>query len=130
MPGGIEEKVSAEELSDAVGFDVTDISVLPFEVSGRMYQSYSGEMAEIIYLGDGGQTLTYRKEEGNSDISGDYNVYDTEKEVEVGGRKAVLKGSGEKYNLAVWTYGRFSYSIFCENGLSENEMVDVITEID
>lgn len=131
LPGsGIEEKASAEELSDAVGFAVADISTLPFEVSERIYQSYNGEMAEIMYLGDDGQELTYRKEVGDSDISGDYNVYNTEKEVTADGKKAVLKGNGKKYNLAVWTYGRFSYSVYCKNGLTENEMLAVITEID
>lgn len=130
-PGsGIEEKSSAEELSDAVGFAVADISTLPFEVSERIYQSYSEEMAEIIYFGDDGQELTYRKEAGDSDISGDYNVYNNEKEVTADGREAVLKGNGKKYNLAVWTYGRFSYSVYCKNGLTENEMLAVITEID
>lgn len=129
MPGsGIEEKASAEELSDAVGFTVADISTLPFEVSERIYQSYSGEMAEIMYFGDKGQELTYRKEAGNSDISGDYNVYNIEKEVMRDGRKAVLKGNGNQYNLAVWTYGGFSYSVYCENGLTENELLDIITE--
>ena len=131
LPGsGIEEKASAEELSDAVGFAVADISTLPFEVSERIYQSYSGEMAEIMYLGDDGQDLTYRKKAGDSDISGDYNVYNTEKEVTADGREAVLKGNGNKYNLAVWTYGRFSYSVYCKNGMTENEMLAVITEID
>lgn len=133
MPGGIEEKASAEELSDAVGFNIADISTLPFKVSERIYriyQSYGGDMAEITYLGENGQELTYRKEAGDSDISGDYNVYQMEKEVTADGRKAVLKGSGKKYNLAVWTYGRFSYSLYCEDGLSENEMLEVIIEID
>lgn len=130
LGSGIEEKASAEELSDAVGFAVADISELPFEVSERIYQSYSGEMAEITYLGDGGQELTYRKEAGDSDISGDYNIYNIEKEVTVDGREAVLKGNGNKYNLAVWTYGRFSYSVYCKNGMTENEMLAVIAEID
>lgn len=129
-PFWIEELESAKELSDAVGFPVADIPTLPFEVSGRVYQSYGGTVAEITYIGDGGQMLTYRKEAGDSDISGDYNVYDTEKEVAAGGRKAVLKGNREKYNLAVWTHDGFSYSLFCENGLSENELVTVIAEID
>lgn len=130
LGSGIEEKASAEELSDAVGFAVADISTLPFEVSERIYQSYSGEMAEITYLGDGGQELTYRKEAGDSDISGDYNIYNIEKEVTADGREAVLKGNGNKYNLAVWTYGRFSYSVYCEDGMTEKDMLAVITEID
>lgn len=130
LGSGMEEKASAEELSDAVGFAVADISTLPFEVSERIYQSYSGEMAEITYLGDGGQELIYRKEAGDSDISGDYNIYNIEKEVTADGREAVLKGNGNKYNLAVWTYGRFSYSVYCKNGMTENEMLAVITEID
>lgn len=128
--GGIEEKASAEELSKAVGFAVADISTLPFEVSDCIYQSYDGEMAEIIYFGDDEQTLTYRKEVGDSDISGDYNVYKKEKKVTVDGKEAVLKGDGIKYNLAVWTYGRFSYSVYFGNGMSESEMLTVITETD
>lgn len=131
LPGsGMEEKASAKELSDAVGFAVADISALPFEVSECIYQSYSGTMAEITYLGAEGQALTYRKEAGDSDISGDYSVYNIEKEVTADGREAVLKGNGKKYNLAVWTYGHFSYSVYCENGMTENEMLAVITETD
>lgn len=127
---GIEEKASAEELSKAVGFTVADISTLPFEVSDCIYQSYDGEMAEIIYFGNDEQTLRYRKEVGDSDISGDYNVYKKEKKVTIYGRKAILKGNGRKYNLAVWTYGRFSYSVYFENGMSESEILNIITEID
>ncbi len=77
----------------------------------------------------GGQTLIYRKEAGDSDISGDYNVYDTEKEVDADGRDAVLKGNRGKYKLAVFTSCSVSYSLYCENGLSENKLVAVITEI-
>ena len=86
-----------------LGFE--DISKLPFEVSERIYQSYSGEMAEIMYLGDDGQELTYRKEAGDSDISGDYNVYNTKKEVTADGREAVLKGNGKNIT---WLSGRMA----------------------
>lgn len=128
--GGIEEKASIEELSEAVHFDVVDIDIskLPFEVSKRIYESYWGEMAEITYMGENEQ-LVYRKAVGDEDISGDYNTYTKEKNLIIDDKTITLKGNGKKYNLAIWTYGKFSYSLYYENGLSKKELIKIISRI-
>lgn len=71
-PGAdIAEVSTPEELSDAVGFEVSDITCLPFEVQERTYTAYWEELAEIEYRGEG-QTAVFRKSLGQDDNSGDY----------------------------------------------------------
>lgn len=120
---GIQEFASAQELSVAVGFEIEDISGAPFQARERVYQSYQGEVAEIIYRGEDGEELIYRKAAGEEDVSGDYNDYIVEKEVSAGGKQILLKGDKKAYYLAVWTEEGFSYSISCANGLSEKEWI-------
>lgn len=126
---GIEEKASIEELSEAVHFDIADLSELPFEVSKRTYKSYWGEVAEITYIGENEQ-LVYRKAVGDEDISGDYNTYTKEKNLIIDDKTITLKGNGKKYNLAIWTYEQFSYSLSYEKGLSKKELIKIISEIE
>ena len=78
----IVEVNTLEELSKKVHFPVSEIIGLPFQVESTAYTAYWKELAEITYTGDG-QTAIYRKGIGSKDISGDYNVYNSETEISV-----------------------------------------------
>lgn len=54
MEGGVynmQEYGSADELSDAVGFTISDLTNIPFEFSKALYYNNAGR-AEIQYIGN------------------------------------------------------------------------------
>lgn len=125
----LEEATSIEELSKMVGFEVNDLSVLPFAVTQTTYMSYWGELAEITYLGDG-QTATYRISLGDEDISGDYNNYQSVIEVKINENLVTLKGNDEKYTLAIWNDKKYSYSIQISEGISKDDWSPILKQLD
>ena len=103
-------------LSDAVGFSVTEPSALPFDPVNTTYTAYDEGMAEITYTGPNDQTATYRQSLGTEDNSGDYNLYADTKLIPED--NATLKGQDQRYTLALWTDGTYTYSLRLSTGLS------------
>ena len=121
------EASSAEELSELVGFEVGDVQGLPFEPTEAVYTAYWGEMAEIQYR-NGEAEAVFRKSAGTEDISGDFNSYDTVRELTAGDITATLKGNSETYLLAVWSKDGFSYSLSISPGATEETWGGIIAE--
>ena len=122
---GIVEVDTLEQLAAAVGFEVEELTALPFAAEETVYASYWNELAEITYTGEG-QTAVFRKSPGAEDNSGDYNTYSAVREIHMGPLTATLKGSGEVYTLAVWSADGYAYSICLSNGISESEWQHLI----
>lgn len=120
VPSDIQEAGSLRELSDLVGFQVTERFKLPFEIEQTAYRAYGNELAEITYTG-AGQTTSYRQSPGTEDNSGDYTAYGDVVEITAHGLSVTLKGDGGAYVLAVWTDGIFSYSLRTTHGLTAAE---------
>ena len=116
IANGMVEVKSIDELSAAVGFPVNEVEGLPFTVEKEVYISYWGE----------GETAVFRKGMGTDDVSGDYNVYSSVKEIMVGANPVTLKGENDVFTLAVWTDGNYSYSLDISKGLSEDEWSEMI----
>lgn len=107
---------SLDALSEAVGFPVTEVSKLPFDPVSTTYTAYDEGTAEITYTGPNEQTATYRQSLGTADNSGDYTLYkDTQVIPE---NNATLKGQDQRYTLALWTDGTYTYSLNLSTGLS------------
>lgn len=121
------ECASAGELSDAVGFPVSDLSVLPFEATEVSYLSLWGELAQIQYLGAEEQAV-FRKSAGTGDNSGDYNRYETAKEISVRGNTVTLKGNGG-YCLAVWSDGTYAYSLSLSFELPAEQWSELVAAV-
>lgn len=124
---GIAEAASVQELSQLVGFEVTDIPDLPFDVEQVSYTVLWEKLAQITYTGME-QTLTFRKSAGQEDNSGDYTVYQNVQEKTVGGNSVTLKGDGNTYCLVVWTDGEFAYSLRFGTGVSESECMRIYAQ--
>lgn len=122
-----EEYPSAEELSEAVGFNVFEINNLPFKAKETNYIAIDKDFAEINYSGEN-NSLTYRKSVGVEDNSGDYNIYDYVGETEINKIKVTVKGKAESLKLAFWTDGKYSYSISLDKAVTQKEMKDLIME--
>ncbi|MGI5824164.1 MAG: hypothetical protein ACOX7J_01195 [Bacillota bacterium] len=122
----IVEVNTIDALSEEVGFYVNEMSRLPFQVENTKYTAYWEEMAEITYAGDG-QTAVYRKGPGSKDISGDYNIYNSETEMSVNDYDVTLKGNGNVYLLAIWTDADYSYSLSLSDGKTESEWKTILS---
>ena len=118
IANGMIEVADAAALADAVGFPAAEAAELPFDVEETTYTSYGGELAEICYAG-GGQIVDLRTSAGTEDNSGDYTDYPAVTELAVGTVTAELRGeAAERYTLAVWTDGQYTYSLRLSDGQS------------
>lgn len=117
----------AKELSKEAGFSVSDISSLKKKAAESAYSLYDGEIAEITYTLSS-QSVCLRKSPGSDDNSGIYEDYTDKKTIKDAGTKVSLQGNDGKYFLAAWVKKGYSYSIYAENGLSEKEMTQYVSE--
>ncbi len=108
---------SAQALSEAVGFPITDVTALPFTVTEQTYTSYWDSLGEIEYVGADGQRAVYRKSIGTEDNTGDYTAYEETVSLSINAVDVTLKGTGETYVLAYWTDGEYAYSISLSTGI-------------
>lgn len=122
---GMEEVESAQALAERAGFSIRDIEPLPFEPLSVSYAWCWGELAQIRYDGADASVML-RKSQGSEDISGDYNVYSCQTELDIGGVSVTLKGEGESYSLAVWQADGFSYSLSAAPGLDAQGLAALV----
>ena len=115
----ITELSSLEELEAVYGFDIEEMTYLPFEVAETVYSDFFGEIAEVDYFSADDESVTFRKSVGAEDNSGIYEEFEQETSIEIGEWDVTLKGSGEEYSLAVWNDGTYSYSVSTAAGYGE-----------
>lgn len=109
---------SVQELSDLVGFEVVQVSKLPFEVQTVTYTAYYNQLAEIKYIGQT-NTCVLRQSGGTGDISGDYSSYALEENRRIGEVEVLLKGqSADHISSAIWTQNGISFSLVFSEGVS------------
>lgn len=128
IANGIEEVSTLKELSEKVGFEVTELPNIPFDVVQVTYLSYWNSMSDIRYLGDN-QEFTFRKAQGNQDISGDYNYYENIIEENINDTTFTLKGNNDTFNCIIWYKDDFSYSLYIENGLSLEDIKNILENV-
>lgn len=123
---------TVEEAEKIAGFEIdTPESVQGFE--NTVVQAVDKDMIQVYYCNDPENVkesdyALFRKAAGTEDISGDYSDYAYEKEIQVDGLTVTLKGY-ESNNLAVWTDGEYSYSIYSCEELSDEAMADLIRSL-
>lgn len=122
---GIEEVADAAALGKLVGFEIKEVTDLPYQVEKVTCTSYWRELAETTYTGEG-HTLTLRQSAGEGDNSGDFNVYAVTEVREMGDWSVTLKGDGENWTLAIWSDGTYTYSAHAEPGFTLSEWERVI----
>ncbi len=87
------------------------------------------DMIEVQFSHGEDAELWFRKGVGAEDISGDYNVYKEEKSVEVQGQSVMIKGTENGYKLAIWNANGYAYAIGSTTELSEDTLVQYISEL-
>lgn len=103
-----------EDAEKIAGFDMAEPVNIPEGYTQKLIQAVENDMIQIFYA-NGEKTILIRKAEGRQDISGDYNEYNENNTVTVDGIEVSTKGEEGKINVAVWTYGDFSYAILAES---------------
>lgn len=123
--------VEYETLSDAekaVGFTFTAPESFD-DYSDRSVQVIGGKIAQITFRNEHDQRLVLRKAAGDEDISGDYNAYPQISEVDWEDRSATLKGEGDRFRVALWTAGDYTFSVTSDEPLSAGDMTALIAQI-
>lgn len=128
IPSPMSTYATPEEAQEALGRTYKLPAVLPRDYTLESVQTIAGEVLQIEYS-DGKNQISYRTAFKDGDISGDYNSYETEKQIEVNSVQVTLKGNGDKFFGAVWTEDGFSYAVYAENGLKEQDLCSVIENI-
>lgn len=124
----VTEYPSLSALSGAIGFEVKGLTSFTGSILKTEYRNISNTYAEIDYIRTG-QTISYRMSKGTEDNSG---IYDEElKPVvkEISGCKVTLKKDAkENVCLAFWSDGTYAYSIYAEQGITEEEAVALVAD--
>ncbi len=131
LPNPFIEVGSLEEAEELAGFSLKTAE----KVGDYGRQSISvveEEMIQVLYQNDAGEEgLRVRKGLGEGDLSGDYDSYTLDEEVEQDGVKIRLRGDGPRIFAASWTKGAYSYAIDLSDAeLDRENVLQLISEID
>ena len=113
-----------EELEAAAGFPVEELRKLPFAADTVSYDLTDG-IAEVTYTG-GGKTAVFRKAGEERTLSN--AVFPVIRETEAGEIRAVIGGEDERFVLAVWKYGGYSYCLELSEGVPEEMIAGIVAE--
>ena len=130
MPNPFEKKAILDAANKAAGFNfASPVKYTTYEA--KEYRVIKDEMVEIIYKDSSNpdEDIRVRKANGNFDISGDYNSYLTNKIVNDAGIQILLRGEDDRYHVATWTSGDYSYAIDSKAGITENKLKGFIQRI-
>lgn len=126
IPNPWQEYKTVSEAAKATGISFSAPEKLEgYKVS---YVQVMDGIIELRYF-NGSNEIRVRKGTGTDDISGDYNVYKNVSEKKIGGNTVTLKGNGDGVSSAVWTDGKYSYSIYSGNELANGFAEMLIAEI-
>ena len=141
MPNPFHDCESLEEAAAITGFAITlpatgTDSVLP-EWAGDIViyraSDVNMKLLEIIYPSDENLTKEVRIRKAiteKEDMSGDYNSYDSEKEITVGETVVKAKLSGDKIALVTWCQDGYAYSVHVTDGMDEEGIKALIATIE
>lgn len=120
------------DLADMAGFDIQ----VPDSVEGSdscryFFYDADGGLAEVRYLDEDGNVIcTIRKAPGEGDISGLYECYSVTHKIEVEGSGTVdISGNGQEYGAARWTSGDYAYSIVMDDMISQEAILDLVSQV-
>lgn len=131
LPNPVVEYGSFEEAQKAVDFNFTPLGNLPAGFSVDSISVIDKRIAQIIYK-KGDDRICYRVAKGGDDISGDYNEYPANNTVTMGENSVLLRGTGEKVNVALWEKDGFSFALsfnLGEEGMPFSDAEQIIVSV-
>ena len=118
---------SAEELSDAVGFETAGVPSLAAQASQISYTAI-GDLAQIDYQVSDDQRISFRKSPGSDDNSGDYTDYSVVKTITVSDCSVTIKGADNTFRLAIWNHDGYAYSIWFSEAVTQAELENILED--
>lgn len=118
---------SAEELSDAVGFETADVPSLAVQASQISYTAIDN-LAQIDYQVSDDQRISFRKSPGSDDNSGDYTEYTVVKTITVSDYTVTIKGDNDTFRLAIWNHDGYAYSIWFSEAVTQAELENILED--
>lgn len=115
--------------AEAAGFSLTAPEAVPGWNGEKVIQVMPNSMLQIIFHDADDNRLFVRKEAGDMDISGDYNVYAEENTVTVGAYSITLKGNDGAVSTAIWTSGDYSYAVMSDVPMAADTMTALIAQV-
>jgi len=113
----------------AAGFELTAPETVDGWDGENVIQVMSNSMIQIIFHDADDNRLFVRKEAGDMDISGDYNIYAEENTVTVGAYSVTLKGNDGMVSTAIWTSGDYSYAVMSDVPMAVDAMTALIAQV-
>ena len=132
IPNPWQEISSMQDAQNLAGFTLTGPETL-HEMPMDFMQILPDEkepVVEIRYDGKDDEYASIRKSTSKGDISGVYTQYADSKELLVGENTVLAKGNGDAYELANWSKGEYSYSLFVSGGVSQDELLQIVAEVE
>lgn len=123
----IEDFNTLADMQKKAGYNFKTPKYLPSGYKAETYSLISGSMVQILYESKT-DTIIYRTEQTNADISGDYNIYDKTDTVQTDGVDITVKSNADKCYTAVWN-DNASYSISSREGIDKGEMIKIAESV-
>ena len=115
--------------AQAAGFELTAPDTADGWSGEKVIQVMSNSMIQVIFHDADDNRLFVRKEAGDMDISGDYNIYAEESTVTVGAYSVTLKGNDGMVSTAIWTSGDYSYAVMSDVPMAVDAMASLIAQV-
>lgn len=122
--------IDCESLEDAARLAEFDILV-PDSIdhySERAIRAIKRQMIEVIY-NDGEKEIRIRKAVGTEDISGDFNQYAENNQVDSDGLQITMRGSDHKINVATWIANSYTFALSMSDGRTTDEVLALVAEV-
>lgn len=127
IPNPFVDYETLEAAAAATGFELTAPDTLD-SYPQRTVQTMGKEVIQIFYENDEHSVLV-RKAAGDSDISGDYNVYSQNGTMDVDGLTISVRGNDGLIMVAVWSDGGYTYAVDSDAGMSTESMSELIQNV-
>lgn len=117
------------EIENKLGYKIKIPNYVPDGYKTDSLSAPFDDFAEIIYTNET-DTLYYRTAKGSEDISGDYNDYENVETVTVNDNDVTIKGNDNLYHNAGWIDDDEVFSIYSDNGVEKDTMIDIVESVD
>lgn len=129
IPSPFQECDTMEQAAALTGFSMA-VPETYGTYTHTVIQAVEQDMIEVIYQDDNGEEgIRIRKANGTEEISGDYNEYDSDQMVELHEMQVRLRGNGGMVSVAEWTDGTYSYAIDLVEGVEQEVIAELMTQI-
>ena len=119
---------SIDELKKQVGYNFKIPKYMPSGYKTDNISLMFEKLIRISYTNDT-DTIIYRTEKTDEDISGDYNVYEKTETEQINDNTVTMKSSDDKYYVSTWN-DESSYSVSSSDGIEKEEMKKIIENVD